>query len=522
MAITLTEPAAERVKSFLSNRGKGIGLRLGVKTMGCSGMAYVLEFVDDKNPEDTVFEDAGVTVIVDGETGTELFRSTGFVPVTFEFDTAAKELIVGTADRMLVTMDLLTGEVLSTFRTSATSNLRNVGIRQDGNVVVSSSNQVEIFDRRTGATGERFEISERGAMILRADDKLLTTDVDNQLIEVYKLALPETAGRTIDLAAPSSAVFGNGAVAVTNLRTSNVESIDLATGDRVEVLLNTPAGVTFKPVFVLPDQGGFLAVSADAQIARWEDSVMIERINPSGDRAMTPVGFSFRDGTLSVTSWIDDSTDDARESWLINVNPGELELLTTSGELRPLAAAVSAEGGLHVLLDNGLLSTHDQTGTRTNLVNTELSFERFISVASAFSQELVAFGAPGGTAVIEPAAQQARTLPSLQGAVTGLAFARDGAVLVAGSSDGSVRTWDIESNTSTGVIWRGTDQITIGTYEEKTDSVWIAEPSRLVNLPLNPAVVVAQACDIVSRDLTQEEWDLYVPGDEPLQSSCIN
>ena len=77
MAITLTEPAAERVKSFLSNRGKGIGLRLGVKTMGCSGMAYVLEFVDDKNPEDAVFEDAGVTVIVDPKSlvyldGTEL------------------------------------------------------------------------------------------------------------------------------------------------------------------------------------------------------------------------------------------------------------------------------------------------------------------------------------------------------------------------------------------------------------------------------------------------------------------
>ncbi len=65
MAITLTEPAAERVKSFLENRGKGIGLRLGVKTMGCSGMGYVIEFVDELNPDDEVFEDHGVKVIVD-------------------------------------------------------------------------------------------------------------------------------------------------------------------------------------------------------------------------------------------------------------------------------------------------------------------------------------------------------------------------------------------------------------------------------------------------------------------------
>ncbi|MBE4572711.1 iron-sulfur cluster assembly protein IscA [Vibrio navarrensis] len=65
MAVTLTESAASRVRSFLDNRGKGIGLRLGVKTTGCSGMAYVLEFVDDLNEEDEVFEHSGVKVIID-------------------------------------------------------------------------------------------------------------------------------------------------------------------------------------------------------------------------------------------------------------------------------------------------------------------------------------------------------------------------------------------------------------------------------------------------------------------------
>lgn len=77
MAITLTQPAADRVQSFLESRGKGAGLRLGVKTMGCSGMGYVLEFVDDINDDDEVFEDHGVKVIVDKKSlvyldGTEL------------------------------------------------------------------------------------------------------------------------------------------------------------------------------------------------------------------------------------------------------------------------------------------------------------------------------------------------------------------------------------------------------------------------------------------------------------------
>ena len=65
MAITLTQAAADRMSTFLANRGKGIGVRLGVKTSGCSGMAYVMEFVDDLNDDDKVFEEMGVKVIID-------------------------------------------------------------------------------------------------------------------------------------------------------------------------------------------------------------------------------------------------------------------------------------------------------------------------------------------------------------------------------------------------------------------------------------------------------------------------
>lgn len=77
MVITMTEAATSRVRSFLDNRGKGIGLRLGVKTTGCSGMAYVLEFVDVLNEEDEIFEQDNVKIIIDPKSlvyldGTEL------------------------------------------------------------------------------------------------------------------------------------------------------------------------------------------------------------------------------------------------------------------------------------------------------------------------------------------------------------------------------------------------------------------------------------------------------------------
>lgn len=65
MAISLTEAAATRVKSFLAARGHGIGLRLGVRKTGCSGFAYVVNYADGPEPGDAEFEDRGVRVFVD-------------------------------------------------------------------------------------------------------------------------------------------------------------------------------------------------------------------------------------------------------------------------------------------------------------------------------------------------------------------------------------------------------------------------------------------------------------------------
>ena len=77
MSVTMTQSAANHVQNFLVKRGKGVGLRLGVKTTGCSGMAYKLEYADDVASDDHVFESFGVKLIVDPKSlpyidGTEL------------------------------------------------------------------------------------------------------------------------------------------------------------------------------------------------------------------------------------------------------------------------------------------------------------------------------------------------------------------------------------------------------------------------------------------------------------------
>ena len=77
MSISLTESAVDRVKTFLEKRGKGVGVRLGVKTTGCSGMAYTIEFADEVEETDEVFEQDGVKVLINPKSlvyldGTEL------------------------------------------------------------------------------------------------------------------------------------------------------------------------------------------------------------------------------------------------------------------------------------------------------------------------------------------------------------------------------------------------------------------------------------------------------------------
>ena len=67
MAISLTEPAAERVRNYLESRGHGVGLRIGVKKTGCNGFAYVVNYADEVTEDDRLFEDRGVTVVVDAE-----------------------------------------------------------------------------------------------------------------------------------------------------------------------------------------------------------------------------------------------------------------------------------------------------------------------------------------------------------------------------------------------------------------------------------------------------------------------
>ncbi len=90
MSIALTESAAAHIQSTLAQRGKGIGLRLGVRAQGCTGYAYVVDLADEQQDSDEVFEQLGVKVLIDKASlpmlaGTQIDFVTKGLNRSFEF-----------------------------------------------------------------------------------------------------------------------------------------------------------------------------------------------------------------------------------------------------------------------------------------------------------------------------------------------------------------------------------------------------------------------------------------------------
>jgi iron-sulfur cluster assembly protein len=107
MAVTLTQSAADHISRYLAKRGKGVGLRLGVRTTGCSGMAYKLEYVDQPAESDQIFEHFGVKVFVDPKSmpylaGTELDYAREGLNEGFKFSNPNEKATCGCGESFTV------------------------------------------------------------------------------------------------------------------------------------------------------------------------------------------------------------------------------------------------------------------------------------------------------------------------------------------------------------------------------------------------------------------------------------
>ena len=351
---------------------------------------------------------------------------------------------------------------------------------------------------------------------MRSDDTLLVFGGGSQM-EVHDFEGGALVEASVDAGGAWHVDLGPGPSAVANVGGA-LERIDLATGERTTELV-VPEDFELAAHFADPNGG--LAVTLDMQVLRWEGDRVTEQIYAATAPGVEPVNGSHTPNREAIVGFLPDGTE---EAVLINTEPGELGIVLSVTETDDVMTAHPAPGdGLYVMLSDGRLRTYDPSGSLTSEIPTGLTNLGW-AVGDERSGKL-AFGAwwsgSGGAVVVDPASGGVEELPDL-GRVANLGFVRNGELLVVVTFDGTVRLWDVERGEYAGVIWDGTgaNPGNALTYDEATDSLWVFSADKLLRLPLDPQRWVERACELAGRDFTQEEWDRFVPGDEPLQSSC--
>ncbi len=450
--------------------------------------------------------------IVDATTGEQLFQiDTAAIPASLTFDLSNQELVAGMVDGSVLTVDLVTGDVVSSVATTATAPAGEVSVRSDGRIVAVSSGQIELLDRRADTSSVVAEIRDAFGARVRPDGTVVAFGVDGtfEIIDLEGSALVERSW-PID---PSVRVAFNAGKA--GIRNGNqvVETVDLATGERTEMELRTPNGELFVPDGVYPEPDGVWAVTEIGIIARWEGDAMVERLDFPG-RLGTWTRFEDTIAVLGIDA------DGNLVASLVNLVHDEAGVLFTVPAPDGYGVHPALDGGLHVFDQDGTLRTYDASGEQIGQLATGAQ-NAFINTMDPSSGALAVAADPGGVVVIDATTGAVENLPG-NDSVANLGFARDGQLLVITGLDGTVRVWDLVRGEAAGLVWNGPGATfsSPSWYDESSGSIWVYASGQLLEIPLSPERWVERACDIVGRNLTADEWQRFVPGDRNVQSAC--
>ena len=458
---------------------------------------------------------AGLIRIVDTETGRELSRiQTDHGVSKLSFDDASSELMALGFDNSITTFDLDSGDVVATVTARTTSRIADMEIRPDGLLLVVSAGQAEILDRRSGPIGEPIELRNVTQSVISPNGHITTLTADNRL-ETFDLtgsALVAVSHQVGQLARTHITPGWAGAVEIPN----NPTIINLTTGERTSNPLVDPEFGRLVPLAVYPDDTGLWMVGFENEVTRWEDGRVTASLDIDGNQAAEKTIVFSGDRLGLVAANLGQDSD----AYLIDLASGTPEVVFSVSYPSVEAVHPSRDGGLFILDEEGLLRTIDAEGREQSAFDTGIPFPSAITIDEASGR--LAVGGETGAFIIDLATQETRRLAQ-SGDVATAAFARSGEVLVVTAFDGAVRIWDAEGDGLPTLVWDGSGSVRGSSpswYDEASDSVWVASSGRVLQIPLDPERWIERACEIVSRDLTQDEWDRLVPGDEPLQPAC--
>ena len=400
-----------------------------------------------------------------------------------------------------------------------------------------SQGAIELIDPVNGPVGRPLPLQNVRQAWVRPDGLVVTTQNDGTA-DVYDLGGNALVERTYDVLPRGWVATADGTAAVLQERSptdrsddsASVELIELETGERTQPGLTMPGGSAFPALAAYPASDGFWAVSHDHRLARWRDGVFVEEILMGSEPGVRndllyPGGRLFGD----LFAVLGHRQNGVVEASLIRLDdPAGAEVVFTvdtgmdgTEGNRDGMAHPSAAGGLFIVDDAGRVTEYGPTGDVIGRVETGFVAPVAITLDPTGARLAITFLDGGGVAIVDVGSGEVERVPGNYIA-SSLGFNGDGSVLGISVWGGEVRLYAVGSGEVPPIIWDGTGTFGAepGWYDAGSDSLWLPASGKLLEIPLDPARWIEQACAIVSRDLTQEEWDRFVPGDEPLRSVC--
>ena len=367
-----------------------------------------------------------------------------------------------------------------------------------------------MLDRRTGPVHQPVELRDASDALARPDGTVLVMRSDGRMevVDVGSRPLIERAWPVPDQAQVSINAGQAGVYDAFGLGAPEV--VDLRTGERSDVPLDAEQS-DVPIVWVYPEDGGSWTIFANGEMFLRRYGEIVDRLDVG-----TPINTGTRFGDL--LGLVSTRGGDAVVS-LIDLAPEVPRVVFERPATDISTVHPSLDGGLHVLALDGTLTTYDSAGEIVSEFDTGADEVRIITLDPETAR--LAVGTFGGVVLIDTITGETEQLEGGE-SVTNLGFARDGSMLVVTGADGTVRLWDLERDAPAGLVWDGTGSVFASPswYDPETDSVWVATSGLLMEVPLDPLRWIQQACELVGRDLTEDEWERWIPGDGHPRSAC--
>ena len=472
----------------------------------------------------------GTLQVIDAETGQSIAAISGPVARALAFDPFGDRLIAGLSDGTVATFDPRTGAVLSTLATDESFGYIAAGAHPDGSLIMVSRSNIEVIDPDSGPIGRPFPVQDVREAFVRPDGLVVTIRNDGRA-DVYDLAASAIVERSDEVLPRGWIAIVDGTAAVLEERdgSAEVELVDLATGEHTVPDLLMPDGSTFPALAAYPTADGVMAVSRDHRLARWQDGTLVEELYMGSRPGIEHDGW-YPGGRLFGDSFavLGIRPDNSLEASLVHLDEtGEAEVMFTvdtglvlPNDIADVMVHPSATGGLLVADGLGGLTEYGPDGAILRRIETGI--EKPVAITLDPSGTKVAVSAiAGGLAIVDLPTGDVEQVPGSYVA-SSLGFSGDVSVLGISTWDGEVRLYDVGSGEVATLIVEGAgaEGAEPGWFDAEAASLWMPTAGRILEIPLDPARWIAKACEIVARDLTPEEWDRFVPGDQPLRSVC--